>query len=53
MALEVEVEVPLRAIAKCYPSNMWYESDGGDGGGTAWQGNGFWKLNEMRSSVAR
>jgi hypothetical protein len=44
----------LRAIGECYPSNVWYNSlDDEDGGGTVWQGEGFWKLHEMRSNFER
>jgi hypothetical protein len=54
-ASEVEKEVlPLRAIGECYPSNVWYEAlpdDNNSKGGTAWHGEGFWKLHEIRCTI--
>jgi hypothetical protein len=44
----------LRAVGECYPSNIWYNvlaDEDGSSGGTAWQGEGFWKLHEIRYNV--
>jgi hypothetical protein len=49
-----QMDKELRAVGECYPSNIWYNvlaDEDGSSGGTAWQGEGFWKLHEIRYNV--